>query len=522
MRRSLIVALAAAALLASACGSEDDPAAEPEPSVVESTTADTVDESSDEPTVEDEPTAAPAATATPEPTGAELLLPAEIENREDLGAGIGAPGARAALPDGYTETEYVFAGTAMSYEAEGALGSDGVWDVTEGDAADYRTRMIVRLPPPDAFSGVVLVEWFNVTSGADISPDWGFLSEEIGRAGHAWVGVSAQAVGINGQEGEFVGGGLIDVRGLKVIDPERYGDLDHPGDAYSFDIFTQAGAAVLADPAVLGGLSPEAVIALGESQSAIFMTTYVNAVHPVAGLYDGFLVHSRGGSAPLPSGERGGELAGDVTIRTDLDEPVLIYVTETDLFGLGYVGARQDDTDTVRTWEVAGTAHADTYSISSAAGLARDAGLGAIIGCETLINDGPQHETLQAGVSHLVAWVQDGTLPPTSPRLTLEGDTFVRDELGIATGGIRTPVVDVPNRVLSGEPGPDGGACFLFGQTLPIEPEVLIEQHGTLDAYLDAFQASADDAVAAGWLLEADAESMIAEETERATELFGS
>ena len=27
--------------------------------------------------------------------------------------------------------------------------------------------------------------------------------------------------------------------GLKGIDPERYGSLQHPGDAFAFDIFTQ-------------------------------------------------------------------------------------------------------------------------------------------------------------------------------------------------------------------------------------------------------------------------------------------
>jgi hypothetical protein len=39
---------------------------------------------------------------------------------------------------------------------------------------------------------------------------------------------------------------------------------------------------------------------MGESQSALYLTTYVNEVDPVAEVYDGFLVHSRfGPSAPL-------------------------------------------------------------------------------------------------------------------------------------------------------------------------------------------------------------------------------
>ena len=33
-------------------------------------------------------------------------------------------------------------------------------------------------------------------------------------------------------------------KGLRVLDPERYGDLDHPGDAFSYDIYTQVARAL--------------------------------------------------------------------------------------------------------------------------------------------------------------------------------------------------------------------------------------------------------------------------------------
>jgi hypothetical protein len=204
-------------------------------------------------------------------------------------------------------------------------------------------------------------------------------------------------------------------------------------------------------------------------------------------------------------------------MRTDLDEPVFLYATETDLTVLAYVAARQEDSATVHTWEVAGTAHADAYSLSISAGLPRDPSLGSLIGCTTPINDGPQHETLQAALHHLVAWVVDGTTPPTSPRLELESeDVIARDELGIAVGGIRTPPVDVPTRVLSGDPSVGEGFCFLFGQTLPLESSVLATLYESEAAYLAALQASADAAVAAGWLLPEDAEILVAEEAARA------
>ena len=55
----------------------------------------------------------------------------------------------------------------------------------------------------------------------------------------------------------------------------------HPGDSYSYSIFEQAGAAVRRDAAtVLSGLKPQRILALGESQSATRLVTYVNALQP--------------------------------------------------------------------------------------------------------------------------------------------------------------------------------------------------------------------------------------------------
>ena len=57
----------------------------------------------------------------------------------------------------------------------------------------------------------------------------------------------------------------------------------------------------------LGDLVYERMIAVGESQSAFRLVTYVNAIHPLVHLYDGFLIHSRGGGgaalsqAPQPA-----------------------------------------------------------------------------------------------------------------------------------------------------------------------------------------------------------------------------
>jgi len=476
--------------------------------------------------------------------------PEEIAPPPAEGNGIVVPQPAPALPDGYVQEEYLVAGTATRFDAVDTP-DDGAWTATPGEEAEYRTRVIVRRPEAaEDFSGTVVVEWFNV-SAIEASPDWAFLSQEIGREGHAYIGVSTQTQGVEGGDtlidvevdpDEAAASGVTsDTSGLKNIDPERYGSLEHPGDAYAYDIFNQVGVAA-AEGGLLGDLAPTQVIAAGESQSAIFLSTFANAVHPLDPVYDGFLVHSRGANVAPLDGEfvsRAEQedveeaLADGVLIRTDLDVPVMIVETETDLTLLGYVNARQPDTDLVRTWEVAGTAHADAHFMRAIIGGPRDPGLGSLIGCAEPINTGPHHEVVSAAFHHLVAWAADGPPPPASePIDVVDGEevAIARDDDGNALGGVRNPLVDVPVATLSGDPpggasiddvtGDGAGVCVLFGSTVPFDRATLLERYGTADDYVAAFRESAEAAVAAGYLLQPDADELIAEAEENRA-LFG-
>ena len=101
---------------------------------------------------------------------------------------------------GYVEHEYVAAGTATSYTRERRA--------HRRRSVDVRARRDRALPhpragaparrTPTAFSGTVIVEWLNVSGGVDADPDWVSLHEEIVRRGDAWVGVSAQRIGVEG------------------------------------------------------------------------------------------------------------------------------------------------------------------------------------------------------------------------------------------------------------------------------------------------------------------------------------
>lgn len=418
----------------------------------------------------------------------------------------------------YIEEEYFFGGQATSYTVSSEKTMDGKWLGTETDQASFRTRLLVRRPSDAAaFNGTVVVEWLNVSGGVDADPGFMFNHELLLRDGYAWVGVSAQAVGV---EGVPAGGFSLGTGGspLKEFDPVRYEPLVHPGDAFSYDIYSQAARILRGewDTNVLGGLQPQRLLAYGESQSAGRMVSYINVVHPLVTLFDGFFVHSRGASGSsfdnqmsiIPEGFLGGMA---VHIRDDLSVPVLQFQTETDVHGmLGFLPARQPDSDLLRTWEVAGTAHADLHLLDISAGAAFQLA-GAPLECPGA-NAGPQHFVTKAALDALNRWVADGTLPSTAEVLmTDETGAPVTDTHGNTLGGVRTPAVDVPIATHSGNPPPDSADlfCAIFGSTLPFDGETLAELYASHEDYVAKVAAASDEAVSGGFLLQVEGDAIV-------------
>jgi hypothetical protein len=418
---------------------------------------------------------------------------------------------------GYQRSEYFLEGTANAYSPTTPLTTDGRWTVQPSSQEAYKTRVVVNRPVDDRdFNGTVVVEWLNVTGGVDASPDWTHLHTELIRRGYAWVGVSAQAVGVNA---------------LKVAplgDPVRYATLTHPGDSYSYDIFSQAGQAIRDDAELLlDGLAPRRLLAVGESQSAARLATYIDAVHPLGGVYDGFLVHSLiTAASPLSQAPLPAVPAPVPTfIRDDLDVPVLLLQTETDAGGLL---ARRPDTPVYRLWEVAGTAHFDLYGLRQGA---TDAGGRQPVAdwfdsmlhptnqpspthlCTLPVNTGPQTFVLRAAISALNRWVANGTPPPTAPRLktiSIDPLEYALDANGNVLGGIRTPAVDAAVAKLSGLGNGGTFACSLFGTTVPFSTAQLTALYGDHNGFVAAWTRATLRAVRAGFILPEDAAHILA------------
>jgi Alpha/beta hydrolase domain len=370
--------------------------------------------------------------------------------------------------NGYVEQEYYLSGSADAYSRAGAKLAGNV---------PYKTRIIVRRPLSQAhFNGTVLVEWQNVTAGYDLDALW---NRRHMREGYVWVGVSAQLVGVNQ---------------LRGWSPTRYGSLDVTGggafmdDELSYDIFAQAAQALKSPGAVdpLRGLDVERILAIGASQSAGRMTVYYNVVLPQEQpVFDGyaFIV----GTAPSRVGP----------------EPIIQVLSETDVTN---PATRRPDSDVFRRWEVAGAAHSGWEGQEYRRPLQiRDLGAAPVYNCTNppwsriLLS-----QPIEAAYGHLARWVDGGAPPPHAPYLEFTGTTKVRNELGLAQGGIQLSQVAVPTALNTGSnSGPS--FCLLFGTHVPFSDaqlDALYRNHGR---YVSAVTHIDTANVSAGYLLAADA-----------------
>jgi hypothetical protein len=444
---------------------------------------------------------------------------------------------------GYQQSEYFLSGMATSYVPSDypncgspctAGSPDGQWSVVPHSSAAYTTRVVVFRPiDPTKFNGTVMVEWLNVSGQLDDGPDWVLSHNELVRDGFAWVGVSAQAVGVN------------QLKNCPAVfppppnppppgcvapgDPVRYGSLSHPGDSYSYDMFSQAGQAVRDNSSLLlGGLTPQKVIAAGESQSAGRLMTYIDAVQPVTHVYDGFLVHSQFGTgAPLSQTPEAPLVLAPTptTIRSDLGVPVLEFETQTDVAGSNLTDRLFfGDPSLFRLWEVAGSSHFDNYGLAIGPTDTGN-GQGAVLNlaamqnppkappglpsCAVPINTGGTHWVLNAAVSSLNQWVVNGTPPPQPPYLdaTASPVVFKTDVFGNALGGVRSPQVDAPIATLGGI-GQGPAFCFLFGTTVPFSASQLASLYKNHGQFVSAWNQATQNDVKAGYILPADAREL--------------
>ncbi len=428
---------------------------------------------------------------------------------------------------GYTEQEFLLTGSATSYRLAAERTPDGRWNVLPAGPAQFSTRVVVRQPADaDDFSGTVVVEWLNVSGGLDAAPDWMLTHTHLDAQRACLGGRLRPACRDRGRRPgrepapeEGAPGPLRDRCHIPVT-PGRSTSSARPG----MRCGASRGCCRRRSAPGRSGCWPAATPSRGRSWSP----TSTRSIR-WRGVYDGFLVHGRtGAGAALDTGFNPGASTDGIgeQIRADLRVPVIVLQSETDVTLLGSGRANQDDGELLRNWEVAGAAHADTYLLFASGqddGSLPPARLAELMRpttdilmgrTESPINSGPQHHYVEcAAIEHLDAWVTGRSAPPAAARLNLsaDGQDFARDELGIATGGIRTPWTDVPVAILSGTGQRGELFAFLFGTTRKLGPADLARLYpGGQADYLGRFELSLDTAIKTGFLLAADRTEILA------------
>ncbi|MEW6059041.1 MAG: alpha/beta hydrolase domain-containing protein, partial [Actinomycetota bacterium] len=441
---------------------------------------------------------------------------------------------------GYVDQEFFVSGTANVYD----------WDadnnpVVRTPDALYTTRIIVRRPADvQEFNGTVWVEPLNPTLLIDLDRMWQLHYAQILREGDAYVGITSKPVTI---------------ASLKKFDPVRYAPLsmanplplddplscESPGsgalntatreteDGLIWDIMSQVGA-VLKSAGSQNPLGAPARFVYGEgwSQTGGYALRYFSTIGPLAKLADGSPVYD-------------GWLTGGATAPADINQcsfvesaadprnqirpngvPVISIRTQGDFFSLEY---RPDDSDPpgerYRLYELAGPTH-DTASIFQ--NFPPDADIIAsgvtppnpsVCGYKQ-VTDFPYEYYFNAAAENLKLW-SDGFAPPHGDRFQYDFanpnhlDNNVKDQYGNAVGGVRSPYLDVPIATYTmGTPG-EMLTCMLLGQKVPFDKDVLRQLYPSHDDYVARVTESTMALVKDRFLLQVDAEKIIAEASHR-------
>ncbi|MDP2286511.1 MAG: alpha/beta hydrolase domain-containing protein [Pseudohongiella sp.] len=396
----------------------------------------------------------------------------------------------------YIEEEFFIEGVANRYSTP---------ELQTGEVTDsghpYKTRFIVRRPADAShFNGTLVVEWNNVTGSRDLDIDWWQSGAHLMREGYAFIAVSAQRVGVNH---------------MREWSALRYGDLDvtHDGmvtdDALSYDIFSAVAKSVVRSGEtlpvgatdVLSGLRPSMILATGHSQSASRLATYINNVHGLDPVYDGFMVHGGGG-------------------RIRDDQPVKIFrvMAETDM--ATRAATPQPDSNNFRHWEVAGTSHVDVpFELEYAMMVALEDGRRLTdpqprnpVCDKPTYSHVPFRHVMNAAFEHLRNWIAEDIPPPRAPAMLLAQTTapvsFARDQYGNVLGGIRLAEHAVPTATNTGINSGDS-FCRLYGSHEPFALDTLKTLYPSPESYISAVRRVVEQNLADGFILPVDAQQTI-------------
>ena len=351
------------------------------------------------------------------------------------------------------------------------------------NGAAYKTRIIVRRPQPDArFSGIVVAESMH-SNGFAVTFEPARRSFFV--RGHVQVEIAAQQSNVNTT--------------LKGFNPERYASLSIASGQQTSEIIAQVGV-LLKSNLRQGPLAPLQVrhlILEGTSQASGVLRTYQSQKHFPArmadgsAIVDGYLATSTLGNAPM--------------MVVDVPTIHMPTMTEVNSGAPGGAAFRRPDSDEpanrYRLYEVAGMAHANS----------RETPTYVPNPCTLPVSDFPWGGAVAMGLSHLVAWIEHGQVPPRAAPLEFDNNTandgsrLALDANGNVKGGIRNTYVDVP---VASYGVPNTGAtpaanfnCSIAGTRVAHPEEQLRSLYKNKGDYISDVTRRLHELMREGWVL---------------------
>jgi hypothetical protein len=263
----------------------------------------------------------------------------------------------------------------------------------------------------------------------------------------------------------------------------------------------------------MGGLNVDRIFAAGWSQSAVRLASYHNSIHPLAGVFDAFILVGFDGKVLMP-------------LRADLAVKVFKLLSETNVAGnsiaisQALLRDQEPNTDHFRRWEVAGAAHLGYHEFEEALPLQTRDGLPAVpLACDAPpLSRIPIHFVLNAVYDHTVDWVKHDVAPPVGDDIEVASmgvqvSVIARDSFGNALGGIRLSQHAVPTATNTGlnTPVAATGYCRYVGSYVPFDGETLDALYPTHQAYLGLVIAATHKTQKRGFIDGADAAATLRE-----------
>jgi hypothetical protein len=222
---------------------------------------------------------------------------------------------------------------------------------------------------------------------------------------------------------------------------------------------------------------------------------------------------------PLPGAGRDFFGNSDVRSLINVAAPVIRFQTETEMLNFFAAETGRQIGSQIRTYEMAGGVHVD-LQLESTGLLIRERDLGSSsepAACPRPVIPISVSYIQSALLRATEAWVRDGIEPPPSLLIQLavelgtNGKTrevVVYDENGNATGGVRSPQIEVPLGHYIADPYVVGPLCYLNGGFVPFDDEKFRQLYPTDQFYVLEVDREISRAVADGFVLAEDADSL--------------